>query len=453
MALAWGRSSGCSLPFLLMKRLLLFCAFCGLSPGFVRAQSTMDIIGVTALTALDPTLTGSGVVATQVEAAPAVGQYEVDPGSPGQPVSLFTYWSAPGTSGAFPNTVGSESGHADQVAEAFYGENTGVSPGLQHVGNYEMTFFYSRVIQTLDPLTAIVFNQSFEFGSHNTIQDQAYDDYIAQWHTVVASGVGNGGAVLTPADCYNGVGVGAYGGTSSVGPTADGRCKPDITAPAGVTSFSTPLVSGAAALLIQGGRRMGVDATAAIDSRTVKALLLNGAVKPSGWTHSSTAPLDPNFGAGILNVFNSYVELGEGRVGPVAMTFSGPTGHPALARGPVIATVKGWDFHSIRSGTGTQGVNHYRIATSGTGALIATLVWNKGYQKTGINRLALYAYDGSRHLLASSASRVDNVQHIYVTGLGAGTYELEVVKVAESPGVAGFVSRREDYALAWDFER
>jgi hypothetical protein len=48
---------------------------------------------------------------------------------------------------------------------------------------------------------------------------------------------------------------------------------------------------------------------------------------------------------------------------------------------------------------------------------------------------------------------VDNVQHLYVAGLSAGTYELEVVKIAGHAGIPGVVSGREVYALAWDFDR
>jgi hypothetical protein len=299
---------------------------------------------------------------------------------------------------------------------------------------------------------AQVFNQSFELGNHDAQQDQAYDDYIARYHTVVLSGIGDGGAVLTPADCYNGLGVAAQGGGSSTGPSADGRCKPDITAPAGETSFSTPLVSGAAAILIQEGRRQKVNAAAAVDSRTVKALLLTGAVKPSDWSHTTTAPLDPNYGAGVLNVFNSYQELVGGRYAPVGVRFS-PPGHAPLTSGATINATRGWDFRGIASGAVEEGVSHYRITTSGTGALITTLVWNKPYRAKAINQMALYVYDGSGNLLGSSVSTVDNVQHVYLTGLAAGTYEVEVVKTAGRLGTAGVVTGADVYALAWDFER
>jgi Subtilase family len=102
------------------------------------------------------------------------------------------------------------------------------------------------------------------------------DNYAATFGTIFASGVGNGGPPNSPATCYNGMGVAAFGGASSVGPTLDGRSKPDITAPANVTSYSTPLVTGGASIVVQAA---GTTANGN-DPRTVKALLLNGAIKP-----------------------------------------------------------------------------------------------------------------------------------------------------------------------------
>src|SRR5207248_2857450 len=111
-----------------------------------------------------------------------------------------------------------------------------------------------------------------------------YDDYAAQYGTLFVSAVGNGDIpVAPPSTCFNGIGVGVYGGPSSAGPTDDGRCKPDIISPGGPpgtqTSFSTPFVSGAAAVLLQAANRGdgGGNTNAAGNARTLKALLLNGA--------------------------------------------------------------------------------------------------------------------------------------------------------------------------------
>src|SRR5262249_26710500 len=146
--------------------------------------------------------------------------------------------------------------------------------------------------------------------------DLAYDNYTVTNHTLFVSGAGNGGSVCPPSTCYNGLSVSVNNGLSSIGPTVDnGRCKPDITASAqgALTSFSTPYVAGAAAVMLQAALRGDGGGTgttnSAADLRTVKALLLNGAVKPSGWTNANFSPLDARYGAGIVNVFNSYAQL------------------------------------------------------------------------------------------------------------------------------------------------
>lgn len=432
------------------------------------AQSNLTTIGVTQLRAMDPTLTGSGVSVAQPEAMVGPGAFEVNPSTVSQPASLFTYSSTNGTVTAVapPNAAGSESSHADQVGDTFYGRNNtstpeGVAPGVSHVYNYEADYFINDIIVPGVQISARVVNQSFIDNnvSDATALDQAYDNYIAYYGTTVVSGAGNGGAVYSPATAYNGIGVAAYGGSSSTGPTqADtaGRSKPDITAPASATSYSTPMVSGAAAILIQAGSRGdgGADPTTeneATDSRTVKALLLNGAVKPVGWTHTSTAPLDPRYGAGIVNVYNSYTGL-EG--GKNAFSLSNTSRAPA-AGSPALATLDGWDFNSLSSTASLAAVNHYVFDLSSRGPaafnLVSTLVWNRQFEESGINNLFLYLYDVTTgQLVDSSVSTVDNVQELTDVGLAPDEYDLEVYKPSGTPGDPGTVSDGETYALAFD---
>jgi len=73
----------------------------------------------------------------------------------------------------------------------------------------------------------------------------------------------------------------------------------------------------------------GSNTNAAFDMRTIKALLLNGAVKPLGWTNSNSSPLDARYGAGVVNVFNAYEQLAGGKHGFIASTTVGTGGaHP-----------------------------------------------------------------------------------------------------------------------------
>ncbi len=440
-----------------------------------RAQS-LDQIGVTLLRATTTNLNGAGIRVAQAEAsAPA---FEVNPAAVNQPVSLFTYLSSTGSSSVFPNSVGTESGHADEVGGYFYGLPGGVATNVIHVDNYDADHFFNDLISATFPasINAPVANQSFIFCnsdfSHFPVSteqsiDSQYDDYAAQFKTLFISGAGNGGPtnqarVFPAATCYNGLGVAAYGGSSSIGPTLDnGRCKPDITAPADVTSFSTPQVAGASAILMQAALRGdgGSDTNAAFDIRTIKALLLNGAVKPANWTNSNASPLDARYGAGIVNVFNSYRQLAGGKQSFIAATTVATGGaHPPNGATATLGVLNGWDNNSITSGKlpiQFDAVNHYYFdvtnnAANGAGHFIATatLVWNRQKNQSAINDLNLFLYDcANSNLVASSASAVDNVEHIYAPRLAPGRYDLQVWKA----GGLGIVSAAETYALAWAF--
>src|SRR3989442_1688197 len=280
------------------KRLLLI-AFC-LAPLLAWPA---DPVGVIFLRSLDSSLTGSGVSVIQAEAPVSGTSWEVSPLAVGQPGSLFTWISGTATNAAiFPNSSGTESGHADEVGNDFYGTAAGVAPGVAHIDNYEAGFFYSSRVQSLTAISGKIVNQSFIFVGPTTTYDQNYDNYAARFGTLFVNGAGNSGTVSAPATCYNGLGVAAYGGSSATGPTADGRSKPDITAPASLTSFSTPLVAGAAVILLQAANRDDggpSPASRAGDIRTLKALLLNGAEKPADWPHVAPAPLDTRYGAGV----------------------------------------------------------------------------------------------------------------------------------------------------------
>lgn len=434
---------------------LLAVVGCLVSPA--RAQS-LDQIGVTALRAATTNLDGRGIRVAQPEANFDLGtNWEVNPVAVGQPASLFAYHSALGSSTNFPNSLSSESGHADGVGANFYGRTgIGVATNVAHVDNYEAEFFITNYIFNLAPMpAAAVVNQSFTFGlltvGDQQLVDAAYDDYSELYQTLFVSPAGNGGNVYAPGTSYNCICVAAYGGGSGVGPTIDnGRCKPDITAPAGETSFSTPQVAGAAAVLMQAALRGdgGGDTNAAADIRTIKALLLNGAVKPANWTNSSVIPLDARYGAGVLNVFNSYQQLAGGKHAASATNLIAlDAAHPPAAVTNTVPASHAWDFAVIVSGETNDVVHHYFLNVSNVFATV-TLAWNRQLNQPGVNDLDLYLYDcASSNLVASSISYVNNVEYLWVTNLPAGRYDLQVVKY----GGTNVVSNAETYALAWEF--
>jgi len=416
------------------------------------AASDFETIGLTALRNMVPSLTGTGVVVAIPEAGAPT--WEVNPAVVVQSESLFTWRASAGTASSYPNSLGSESWHGNEVAKPFFGLTNGVAPGVAHVDNYDASYFFNSLVRQGTAVPAKVVNQSFIFGAEIPEIDADYDDYVAQHGTMFLNGAGNGGAVSSPATAYNVIAVGAYGGSSSSGPTLDGRCKPDITAPASLTSFSTPLVAGTAAVLFQGGARgdggTGT-ATAATDARTIKALLLNGATKPPGWTNVAIKPLDLRYGAGVLHAWNSYRQLRGGQHAPVVtQTISTGGAHPPASNTNNLPTRRGWDFRTVTHLLTLDLVNHYFFDLSGAAGrtFTATLTWHRQQNQLSINNLDLFLYDAATGtLVASSESVVDNVEHLYVTGLPAGRYNLQVLK----RGGLTMVSGSETYALAFEF--
>jgi len=458
-----------------LKRMLVF-ALAGFLGATGRAQ-TLDAIGVTVLRAVTTNLNGTGIRVGQPEGNATVGQtnYEVNPSVAGQPTNFFTYiygtspYLTVSTSTNFPNALGIESGHADTVANNFYGTDHGVATNVAHVDNYEAnTFVYyyiGYVLNNPHSISERIVNQSFTFGSVDTTADQDYDNYAAQNSVLFISGAGFLNTnVWSPATCYNGMGVGVSDYSQpTYGPTPDGRSKPDIVAPHYPdysTSYAAPQVAGAAAVLMQAGLRGdgGGDTNSAVDIRTLKALLLNGAVKPAGWTNviwtnGTRLVLDTNYGAGVLNVFNTYKQLAGGKHGyNFSTNVPAGTPHPPVVMTNAISVWSGWDFNTNTSSGSADAVSHYffnltNSVSNATFTATTTLVWNRQSGQASINNLNLFFYKAANsNLVACSTSLVDNVEHIFVPKLAPGRYDLQVLKKGGS-----FVSAGEPYALAWEF--
>ncbi len=455
-------------------------------------NSTQTQIGLPQLLTANGTLTGAGVTVAQVEAPLSGGDYfEPTISQTGESPLIFTFVNGSGTVSTTQNTS-EESAHATIVGQLFYGTSGGISPGISQLYVYDANEAYmtmtggNTLIPSGDTAAPAVVNQSFVFPGENATGiaylDSLYDNYAAEHNTLFISAIGDGGSsyatsttpvsyVNPPADAYNGIGVAALNGGSGVGPAYAGRSKPDITAPGTYTSYTTPIVSGAATLLIQAGNEeIGGSGTqtAATDIRTVKALLLNGAVKPTGWTNSytdtngtiaynsasnfTTTPLDPRYGAGVVNVYNSYEQLAGGEHNYSAVTTQAVNAAPqfvnaAAAQGSLV----GWNLTVITSSTTSQAAEHYVFDLPSSNGnsydLTATLTWDRQVNQTAINNLSLYLLNSSGTEVAGSYSSIDNVQQINVSNLAAGTYDLQVIKL----GGSSIVSASETYALAYDF--
>lgn len=433
----------------------------GLGSSFA---TDLDTIGLTALLAREPALTGNQVIVAQVEASVATPNfvYQANPAYTALLSSQFTYFET-----ATPYPAGSsfsgvaESWHANNVVAHLCGAS-GVAPGLLAVKGFEANYFVNSLIGASVNMDAHVVNQSFVFASQDTNIDLYYDRYADSYKILFVNGVNNGNTTTppSPATMYNGIAVGLMDGGGSTGPTPlDGRSKPDMVAPSSATSYATPYVAGAAALLIQAGNREdgGVGtASAATDPRTLKAFLLNGATKPSGWVRQGSEPLDRNLGAGILNMDISHQLLSGGKHAPtVSGNYTSGAAHlPPTGISGNVTSLTGWNFRTIqnfRIVTYKDAVDHYffDLPASQSGAFngTCTLVWNRQAWQADINNLDLFLYNANTNeLVASSTSGVDNVEHIYFPNLPAGRYTLQVYKPS-----AGVITYTENYALAFQF--
>jgi len=427
--------------------------------SFVCRAGDLDTMGVTLLRATQPTLNGAGIVVAQAEAlnSSTSPDFEVNPAAVGLPESLFQWISTNGASTVFPNALGTESGHADVVADFFYNTSLGVAPGVAHVDNYEADYFFQYVVQAGISISNQIVNQSFAFFADTSDQEQIdsiYDNYIYDnGNTFASAPNGNNNSVGAPGTAYNCIGVGAYGVGAVItdGPTLDnGRSKPDIVAPGVETSFTTPYVAGAAAVLAQAAAagNGGVNTSAASNAMTIKALLLNGALKPFDWAHTTNAPLDTRYGAGVVNLFYSYQQLAGGQHAYTSenMVSSGGA-HPPISSGQDVGALAGWDYESMSLFPLEDTVNHYLFNVASNSTLTATLVWERHADETSVNNLALFLYNATNAaLITSSVSTVDNVQHVYLPHLTPGQYDLEVVFYD-----ANEVSLSENYGLAFQF--
>ncbi len=272
-----------------------------------------------------------------------------------------------------------------------------------------------------------------------------FDYAIQQDGFVAVVGLNNFSTNPVPAlmaHAYNAISVGVPSGNHSTGGTTfdvAGRIKPEIVAPSAfyAVSYSCGTVSGAAALLLQTADASPGLVTARKQSEVIKALLLAGATKWSlpGWTRTPTQPLDLVYGAGLLNIQNSYHLLVAGEQGP---------------SGSTTVSNRGWDFAPASTSPA-----HYFFDVPAGQTLTnfsVILTWNRkvtdsnpgsGFTPTvsvADMNLRLYSASGFTlgTLLDSSVSTIQNVEHVF-TSLGPGRYALEVTS-----DKTGF-----DYALAW----
>ncbi len=438
------------------------CQFAALLTLACAQASDLDEIGVTTLRALHPELTGAGVIVAQPEADEGGGRYQVDPAISGQPSEKFTYYdTAHPYSGAGAGFVPAlASGHANVVSANFYGLTAGASPGIEAIESFEAGYFYNGIVTPRTPIEARIVNQSFIFSTTDPTAiaqiNRNYDAYANAHGTLFINGSNNGvsATLPAPASMFNGIAVGRTDGQHAG--------SVHIVAPGGATSFATPYVAGSAALLMQAadlGQAQALAGTNPSDARVIKSILLNGATKTETWTQTETNPLDPTTGVGVLNVNTSYQNFAGGQhaqtifnrtnLGVISTSTNFSSSTP-------IDSLQGWDLTTLTARVNQDAVNHYffDLSTEGFGSFTftATATWNSRASGSSgsnlINNFDLALIDTSTQTVVTrSLSTTENVEHLYLTEIPSGTYDLQVIL----RGGAGTPSLSDTYALAFSF--
>jgi len=423
---------------------------------------------------------GSGIIVCQVEAQSGTSY------GPNQDDSEFATHTfidrGPGSSGT--------SSHANNVAKRFYGLLTSMTPGIDTVNLYEANgwctdnFLRVNFSSTTPPLAlptgAKILNHSWIGSFGNVNNDQLalrrLDYSVTRDESLMVVGVNNGSssnnlALLSYA--YNIISVGIRSGNHANNDTAAnyegaGRMKPELCARAAQTSFSTPIVASAAAMLVEQVRSSSDLHSDGERPEVLKAVLMASAnhldenADDGTWSNEpsdsgsdrgmTSRPLDSVQGAGQIDVNRSHLVMSGGRItGGVS-----PTTTPD-------APFNGWDWAycllgNTRTWNFTIGgrVDEVSVvaAWSRQVPLGFSTNWTLGDFALELTRLDV---DGDPVSIVGSGpevfesgnvmsdSAVDNVEHLYIRGLAAGDYQLRLTLV----GGGGASNARA--GVAWYF--
>jgi hypothetical protein len=379
------------------------------------------------------------------------------------------------------NPSASFSDHATGVGRLFYGNTSSIAPGVTQIDGYDANSWFNGLSNSSGTATTgptRIANHSW-VGEGTTPSAtgqilRMVDRQVHMNESIQVVGLANGPA-NSPllGSAYNVISVGRTDGghqrnTVSVpGDSLYGsvRTAPLLVAPESTTSSATPVVSSAAALLVQTGHEAGPTLSEgsttisgvgtiynAERSETIKAMLMAGADRETsnlGTTanitdyrstgHETANGLDDRYGAGQVDILNSYHILAGGE-------------QPSLQQGGGDIGRFGFDYAAAFGGlNGSPRSASYAFSTGSDVTLFSSLTWNVGVSNdsaltTSRHRLSLSLFDiTADSLLAESSSDLDNTQSLYMRLLAGRRYELRV-----TAGETGNFS--QDYALAWRME-
>ena len=224
------------------------------------------------------------------------------------------------------DTYGGYSSHAYDVGCYLGGTSTSITPGVTGWSAYRANDYYGmaslRTGESSAPFTASWDIENHSWVGYSTlfsVQISQRQDYRIERDNVISVvGMPNGSTMYDLfANCYNVISVGTSTGDHPHTGTyqeVSGRQKPDLVGTATWTSYATPIVASCATLLVDEIKRTA-SLSEARHPLVIKALLMAGATKEEfpGWSHTSAQPLDAIYGAGEVNIYNSYKMLMTGR--------------------------------------------------------------------------------------------------------------------------------------------
>jgi len=432
---------------------------------------------------------GSGVSVGQIEADVQVDGNPAWMPNPGN--GEFGGKTITDISGAIP---GIYSNHATNVGKRFYGTVTSTSPGIAQISSYRANSWLGNdflrintgswpVYQPLSSANRVINHSWVGSAESYNAQGLARLDWSIEVDEMIQAVGFTGGTSPLLSSAYNVISVNRTaaptdsGSANAGGVYTSGRTKPDIVAPASSASNATPRIASAAALLVDAAHNNPSWSTDPAEYSTtnrngdtiynaerveiIKAALMTGADRE---TFNSTSTditdyrvdeadqtvngLDRRFGAGQLNIYNSYHIVAAGEQNSIE-DYAGGAGAIGW---------KGFDYDPAFGGS--QGSNaaatYYFTTTTGPARLTVSLAWNleiDGGSKNQFDASAtLYDLDlqlfdvtdsGNWVLVGSSTSTTENTENLWQLLDSGKNYAL---KVTPGTGQAAF---KWDYGLAW----
>ncbi|MFM8325533.1 MAG: hypothetical protein ACKN9U_11780, partial [Pirellulaceae bacterium] len=199
--------------------------------------------------------------------------------------------------------------------------------------------------------------------------------------------------------------------------------------------------ASSAVLLHAKANSMG--ASSGLHPEVIKSIILAGADNDPfpNWSQTSARPLDATFGAGELDIYNSYRIMQAG-------SFEGSLTQPTGTVG-----TRGWNYGEISVAGQERYWDLEVLAQMPNAKATISLNWLASYSDLNGNfsnlltlsnmRLSLYRSTDSflGSLIARSDSAVDNVEHLFLENLETGRYTIGV-----------WSDRPDAFGLAWNFQ-